>query len=295
MSRRPTDWTVKSQASKILAGELSRGRLAILLGAGTGFRILPGWVDLVAKICISEGVTPPTDKTEVEAKIQEVKAKFKKNPSEYINVVKTALYSDCKITKEELRRHELFCSLRTLLTTKPSGRASTVLTYNFDDLLESHLKSCGVPCKSIFDLPSWNYNNQVSIYHPHGFLPRNSTNQSERIAFSRKEFADQLGGEPSKLWGPLINQIFSSHTLLLVGLSGDDINLITSLTASQNIHPAFGVDKFPYRGISIRTRPSGGAFDVVKDEMDTAKIATLYLDSYDELPDFLYDICESAS
>ena len=297
MSRRPADWTVKNQASKILARELGRGRLAILLGAGTGYGILPGWVDLVAKICKAEGVKPPDDKNQVEAKIQEVKAKLRKEKrlSDYIQAVKKSLYSECSITKEELRRHELFSSIRTLLTTKPSGRASTVLTYNFDNLLETHLKACGVPCKTIYNLPSWNYNNQVSVYHPHGFLPRNSDDNSERISFSRKEFADQLRGEPSKLWNPLINQIFSSHTLLLIGLSGDDINLIASLTASQEVHPAFGVDRFPYRGISIRTKPERGEFDIIKDEMDTARIATLYVNSYSELPDFLYDICEKAS
>ena len=49
----------------------------------------------------------------------------------------------------------------------------SVLTYNFDDLLEREIKARGLSYRSIFEEVDLASPEELPIYHVHGFLPEN--------------------------------------------------------------------------------------------------------------------------
>ena len=75
----------------------------------------------------------------------------------------------------------------------------SVITYNFDDLLENHLKEYNIQYKSIYKETDCSTVDELPIYHVHGFLPRNPEkyNQlSESLLVFSEEGYHTLYNEP---------------------------------------------------------------------------------------------------
>lgn len=116
------------------------------------------------------------------------------------------------------------------LCVPPRGAlgVNAVVTYNFDDLIETELDNIGLKYRSIFrdaDIPS---DKELGLFHVHGFLPRR-TNLYDGISESLLVFSEKnyhVVMQDPYYWSNLIQlNFFREKTCLLIGLSGTDPNL----------------------------------------------------------------------
>lgn len=216
--------------------------LVLFLGAGISRKAkIPNWEKLISDLfvyLISERLTYENiDLTKKDKELIINKFMNKNNDSpllqaryirnglgdEFITKLSDILYKNCKDTSKLLNAIAKLCQpIRDGLGIK------SVITYNFDDLLEYSLDQISVKYKSIyrtFDIPS---KNELEIYHVHGFLPRNP-NEYENINESNLIFSEE---EYHKLilnsynWSNLVQlNNFKNNTCLFIGLSVTDPNL----------------------------------------------------------------------
>lgn len=99
-----------------------------------------------------------------------------------------------------------------------------IVTYNFDDLLEYYLDERNINHKTIYHGGINPSNDEIPIYHVHGYLPKDINVKNDCIIFSEKEYHHQYGDPHS--WRNLIPLKFlRENTILFIGLSMDDPNL----------------------------------------------------------------------
>lgn len=103
-----------------------------------------------------------------------------------------------------------------------------IINYNFDDLIEYNLKKHRIDHKSIFKDGITPNNDELGIYHVHGFLPRNNYEyevSGESLLVFSEEGYHELMIEPYN-WANLIQLSYlRENTCLLIGLSVTDPNL----------------------------------------------------------------------
>jgi hypothetical protein len=119
------------------------------------------------------------------------------------------------------------------LCQSPAGGVGSVVTYNYDNLMEMAL--AGTPCDSIFRAEQAAAGG-LPIYHVHGFVPfRRGVEHStgDEIVFTEEEY--HRVAESPFYWSNLIQlQLLSSTTGLMVGLSLSDRNMRRILDAIDN-------------------------------------------------------------
>ena len=99
-----------------------------------------------------------------------------------------------------------------------------VVTYNFDDLLRKYLDDRKIEHVSIFDGSKSYSNDQIPIYHVHGYLPKDDDINNDSVIFGEKEYHIQYGDPHS--WQNMIPLKFlRENTVLFIGLSMEDPNL----------------------------------------------------------------------
>jgi hypothetical protein len=101
-----------------------------------------------------------------------------------------------------------------------------VVTYNFDDLLESVLNKAEIRCRPIFEEGVVPESDELPIYHVHGRLPKDLTSAipSARLVFSEESYFSLQSDHYS--WANFEQlKLFRETTCLLLGLSGTDPNL----------------------------------------------------------------------
>jgi len=108
-------------------------------------------------------------------------------------------------------------------SSRPRLRA--VLTYNFDDLIETELEGKGIGHLSIDGPGQKPTGDDLPIYHPHGFLPRGCVDPSKkRIVLAEDEYHSQFMTPFD--WSNVVQvSLLTQHTCLLVGLSLTDPNM----------------------------------------------------------------------
>ena len=104
-----------------------------------------------------------------------------------------------------------------------------IISFNFDDLLERSLKAKKLRVTPVYK-PSPVNNQDILIYHPHGYLPRNSPIPEHDIVFTEEEFNALTLNPFSWATNEVANSVRSS-TGLFLGLSMTDPNLRRVLDA----------------------------------------------------------------
>ena len=231
-----------------------RGELVLVLGAGVSqpMRLL-NWSELNISLCRS--ILP---------------ARFKRSARSLMRSVGTAAPVFTRFIEHELPlRSELrrrlkirlyrnfkkkfsnptLLSIVNLLSSKTAGPpVSTVITYNFDDILEQCIRR-KFP-KARFDVIASEEEFQASknslrIFHPHGFLPYEDSNEFRHldaaVVFSESEFHDKSVRFHS--WEHVVqNYCYLGKTCLFIGISFSDPNLrkhldLASRSPSGNATP----------------------------------------------------------
>lgn len=146
--------------------------------------------------------------------------------------IRDALYSGVDINDES----ELMKEIRKLcIAAGRSPNLDSIITYNYDDILERCLKNIEVdiPFKSIHASGMKNERNELPIYHVHGYLPSTGTLTSRnKVVLSEdgyhQQYSDVYG------WSNLIQvNKFKDHNCVFIGLSFSDPNLRRLLDISK--------------------------------------------------------------
>lgn len=103
----------------------------------------------------------------------------------------------------------------------------SIITYNYDDLLEFYLEKKGVKHTVIYREYDVAEKDSLPIYHVHGFLPqkgRLDKQMKNSIVFDEEEYHYQY--EKPFSWQNLTQlNLFKDKTVLFIGVSGTDPNL----------------------------------------------------------------------
>jgi NAD-dependent SIR2 family protein deacetylase len=111
-------------------------------------------------------------------------------------------------------------------------RLDSIITLNFDDIIEQSLKSAGVDFCSIWKEGQICEVESLPIYHVHGFLPMCEKLDEPNLVFGEDSYHTQYV-DPF-VWSNLIQLIsFSSNVCLFIGLSLNDPNIRRLLDYSQ--------------------------------------------------------------
>lgn len=275
----------------LFARQLRHGQLTLALGAGVSFAFgLPQWDALTATAAGKIGV-PPQPGVRNEMLAQQMLTRLGNDRLAFASHVRTVLYDRYDITLHGLLTHPLLVAIGSICTGSGRGSIREIVTFNFDDLLEHYLLYYGFLAQSIDIFPAWESRADVRVYHPHGLLPNDFTKAIRHpIVYAQEDFDAVVGDAKSDLRRTVLN-VFSRHTCLFLGLSGNDQNLTNILREVKQIHP------------SIRRGDLWWGFRFSDDENDPCRdlwarhgvFQITVPPSYGEVPMWLLETCQTAA
>ena len=155
----------------------------------------------------------------------------------YHNLYGHFLTPDCEIlpevTKDMLRGANSTLDAVAKLCESPEQGVKSVITYNYDNLLELVLEQRAH--QSIFS-PSFERNNKLPIYHVHGYVPLHKKELAslvDEIVFTEDQYHHVLGN--SYHWSNIVQLHAMSNSVgLMIGLSLSDRNIRRLLDAVRS-------------------------------------------------------------
>lgn len=174
---------------------------------------------------------------------------------------------------------------------RPKRRGNSlesIITFNFDDLLEHALTKNHIEYCSIWKEGQTHGINELPIYHVHGFLPNERDIKEPNLVFSEEAYHSQFIDPYS--WSNLIQlNTFSKNVCLFVGLSLSDPNLRRLLDISwrrnQRCRHYIIMKKTPYnnRTDEITTM-------LFEQDANSLGLNVIWCSDYSEIPDILSKI-----
>lgn len=146
----------------------------------------------------------------------------------FTTIVRDILYQDCNNKSKTI---DEIVELSRARGNRKTLKA--IITFNFDDLIEEKMKREKIDYKTIFKEGERFEDNEIPIYHPHGFLPRNiELTKDNEIVFSEDDYHTQFIDPFS--WGNLVQlNSLNNNTCLFVGISLTDPNMRRLLDVSM--------------------------------------------------------------
>lgn len=219
-----------------------KGNISLLLGAGVSCSAgLPNWKTLlnslyanfVNKIFNNDIVDNDTieaitnkfikinnNSTLAVARYLKAGLSQKDDDALFISAVKEALYSSQRTSSS------LIESVTNLCIPKRSGaKVKSIITYNFDDLIEESLNKVKLEYKTIYKDEEQHDSDELPIYHVHGFIPsRGNIDKEVSLIFSEEAY-HKVYSEPYH-WSNLVQlATLRENNCLMIGLSLSDPNL----------------------------------------------------------------------
>jgi hypothetical protein len=233
-----------------------RNELVLFLGAGISLDAgLPNWNTLLSRLLVAmigerlPGNLSATEKekTAMAQDLQKLHAASPLLEARYIrkglgdtfgDAVGRSLYeglpADVRVTSATLDAIARLCVPRR---DGPGIRA--IVTYNFDDLLERHLKDVDVKAKPVYREGDGVAPDELGVFHVHGFLPR-ETGAYDGLSESLLVFSEEGYHEvylDAYSWSNMVQLGFLRDSIgLFVGLSVTDPNLrrLLDIAAKKN-------------------------------------------------------------
>lgn len=219
-----------------------KGELVLVLGAGVSISCgLPDW-DKLLQLLLAK--TFEKDQSSADTLANIFDSVFNLNNlivgrfldgyykgKDFQSEIRNTLYSNLKKVNSTLVEEIVnMCS-----EGKDSTKLDSIITYNFDDILEEAIKTKSehVHFRSIFNEFKSQTENDLFIYHVHGYLPRDGTlSKLNKITFSENSYHTQYSDTYS--WQNLIQiNKFRDKTCLFIGNSLTDPNLRRLLDISN--------------------------------------------------------------
>jgi len=287
LMRSRDDFESDDQLRSFLARQLAFGRLAISIGAGASLAFgLPTWADLVARAARISGchIAPTLSNAAATDAILRTLAN---DELRFAEVVREALYEGYDSSLTRLVRHPLLLALGALCMGSSRGAVRNVVSFNYDDLLERYLDYYGFVVDSIASMPHWQSRADVRIIHPHGLLPSDLAESVTPIVFAQLHY-DDVVSDPRNPWRRILIDVFSSHTCLFIGLSGDDQHLSSILREVSRAHPAIRRGD-AYWG--VRLARDDGRRGIWEDRLVFQRDVV----THEDIPSYLLDLCQRAA
>lgn len=303
---------------KQLINEYRNDRVVLFLGAGVSYDAkIPDWNTLISKLFVTlidkqlskNGIILDHNDKEmiIKATIQHssgsplLQARFLRSGLEedFETLVTDILYSDATETSVLLDAIGQLCVPR-----RGKNGIHAVINYNFDDLIEKNLEKLNVKYRSIYGEGMTATNDELGIYHVHGFLPQNKdgyTNLAKSLLVFSEEGYHKLSLEPYS-WANLAQlNYLANNTCLFIGLSMTDPNLRRLLeVAALKLHD--GDNSYKHYAIMKRfkitdTKDTVGVqkFESINDSLQESfykelGINVIWVDDYSELPKLLVSV-----
>jgi len=195
------------------------------------------------------------------------------------------------------------------LPRRTGAKVRSVVTYNFDDLLERELSTQHIQHRCIYTDVERYDPDELPIYHVHGFLPE------ERVKYDRLDQSTLVFSEEgyhqiysdSYHWSNLVQlNNFRENNCLMVGLSMTDPNLrrlldISSKKSEESKHFAFmkrlSLESFCFDGDDevVNNRASAEKFldahhSLNEELMNELGVTIIWYESHSEIPEVLKSI-----
>lgn len=234
---RPERTSAETRAIQIgrLAEALKQGRLTLVCGAGLSVEAgVPAWGDLLVKLLgtmmrrisedhaldLGDGTAAAFHKRHGSSSL--VLGKYLKNNlgRDFHEEVRKALYAESPTSSP------LIDSVVALARPKRNGRPlDSIVTFNFDDLVEQNLEAQQIPHRAIFSEAVHHELHEMPIYHVHGYLPHAGEIPDEmELVFSEDAYHTQFIDPFS--WSNLIQlNKLTQNTCLFLGISLTDPNM----------------------------------------------------------------------
>lgn len=193
-------------------------------------------------------------------------------------------YLGKKVYKETPLIYELINLLRP---KRNSGSVESVITFNFDSLLEDTLNKYGIENQAIYNEGMIADSKYIPIYHVHGYLPQEGDIKSPNIVFSEDAYHTQFIDPYS--WSNLVQLYkYMENTCLFVGLSITDPNLRRLLDISKRKNSTMQL-----RHYIIKKKPIVNddfiRTQILLEEQDANSLGlnVFWIDDFGEIPDIL--------
>ncbi|NPV62933.1 MAG: hypothetical protein HPY61_09945 [Methanotrichaceae archaeon] len=221
--------------------------LALFLGSGVSKDAgIPVWNDLMYKLSIElihDTLSHEMEVNECEETyiIKRLKSINEASPLILAGYIQAGLEDSFReiiskiLYKNYMLSNRYSDSLNAISEMCKTGKISSIVTYNFDSLLEEILDEKGFRFKSIYRDVDFPLRNELAIYHVHGFLPRNKAiyeGLSESLLVFSEEGYHSLIKDPY-CWSNILQlNLLREKTCLMIGLSVIDPNLRRLLAIS---------------------------------------------------------------
>lgn len=287
----------ENKCCQLLANYLKKGSLGLVLGAGASKAIgLPGWQQLIEK-CLKELSLDVPDKEHRETnELKKIAEKIKKNcgsDEKYLQLVKDQLYKDVTFDFR-LAKIDILVALTSLMVGKVRGNVSSILTYNFDSVLEWYLRTNGLKVNVTKKQDLTHQFCDVEVTHLHGYLPHDEQLglSTDFLIFTKKEFEDRQ--IQYDYWKEFMYEFFRRNIFLAIGLSPQSI--------IDDLCPYLRSMNAWYKSEKIlRNHPYGIAFipnnelnEDDKQQMIEDGIIPCGFDDYKDIPSAIFKISQFA-
>lgn len=338
ISRSSDDWKEqRKEVIKEIAYHYRGGRFSLMLGAGVSSSAgLPDWDTLLNSLFVSmltddglaEKKTENDQISSIVRRLREIDgpsalmlARYLRKglssgsaveQSKFIDSVTNQLYA--LRDKRFSINSPLIRAIANLCTPSRTGaRVRSVLTYNFDDLVERELQERGLSFKSIYEEIDLAGPEDLPVYHVHGFLPEDRSSypniDQSTLVFSEEGY-HQIYGEAYH-WSNLIQLNSLKETAcLMIGLSLTDPNLrrlleISAKSLDKPKHFAFlkrvDYDEFSKEDGKNIVKASASTIKTFlerhhslnEEVMRELGVNIIWYENYDEIPQILKEISNS--
>lgn len=285
-------WVDPDELTAYLARQLNHSAICLVLGAGvsTAFN-LPSWDQLLDRL-YTGNEAHRNSSLDVKRQAEDFKNMVcKGDMNVFLTRVTAALYGGYNTELEHLRTNALLGSISTLVMSSVRGRASSVVTFNFDDILEKFLEYHGFSVAAVSDASQWTREADVEILHPHGLLP--APDSIERVASSsivldQKQYS-RIVGDNANPWRQRLLSAMRSRTCLFLGTSGLDDHMDSLITAAHESHAAKSTSTL-YWGVWVSKKIA----EAERMRWAERGVYALQVDDWNELPKLLYRIAQQA-
>jgi hypothetical protein len=291
---------------RVLRDAHKRGRLTLVCGAGVSVGAgIPTWNNLLVRLLdrlmeriaknysLNIGANTALEFQQAYgASSSLILGKYLKNNlgEDFATETREALYV------EAVERSDLIDSIvglsRPQRDTKP---LESIITFNFDCLIEEALEKNSIANKPIFSEAIRHADNELPIYHVHGYLPRSGEIPKTELVFSEDAYHSQFIDAFS--WSNLIQlNKLTQNTCLFVGISLTDPNMRRLLDVAWRKSPDKTVSHFLIK--KRPNNPKNSELDRVArllEEQDANLLGLniIWIEEFDELPGVLRDIGQS--
>lgn len=233
---------IKNQYINNLKKEYYNDNLVLFLGAGISMDAnIPSWDKLVSELFVTlisqqlkeNGIE--IEKKDTDKIIEILKNLNSNSPLLQARYIRTGLekefeeslsqimYSASTDTSQILEEISQLC-----IPSRGKTGIQAIISYNFDDLMEKNLSRLRVKHRPIYDKGMIPENDELGIYHVHGFLPHDK-DEYDNISDSLLVFAEdgyhKLMLDPYN-WANISQLNFlMNNTCVFIGLSMTDPNL----------------------------------------------------------------------